>query len=93
MRGAIGRAHGRGDGADALVADRVAEALVRLLEPVEVEHDEADAALREGAREVVVEGPAIAQPGERVGDGGLLEVGQLGVGTRALRGAGACAAA
>ena len=79
---------GSGDGADALVADRVAEALVRLLEPVEVEHDEADAALRERAREIVVERAAIAQPGERIGVGGLLEVGELGVGARALRGAG-----
>ena len=82
--GAVGRAHRSGDGTDALVADRVAEALVRLLEPVEIEHDEADAALREGAGEVVVERPAIAQPCQRIGDGGLLEVGQLGVGSRPL---------
>ena len=71
---AIGGAHGSRDGADALVADRVAEPLVRLLEPVEVEHDEADAALRERAREIVVERAAVAQARERVGDRGLLEV-------------------
>ena len=79
----VGRAQRRGDGADALVADRVAEALVRLLEPVEIEHDEADAALRERAREIVVERAAIAQTGEGIGGGGLLEMGELGVGARA----------
>jgi hypothetical protein len=34
----LGRAQRRRDGTDALVADRVTESLVRLLEPVQVEH-------------------------------------------------------
>ncbi len=81
---AIGRSHGSRDGPDALVAHRMAEALVRLLEAVEVEHDQADAPLRERAAKVVVERAAIAQPGEGIRDGGLLQVGQLGVGACAL---------
>ena len=40
-RARVGGAQRCRDGADALVADRVAEALVGLLEAVEIEHDEA----------------------------------------------------
>ena len=78
-RARVGCAQRGRDGADALVADGMAEALVRLLEAVEVEHDEADAALRERVREVVVERAPVAQAGERIGRRGLLEVGELGV--------------
>ena len=79
QRARIGRAKGRRDGADALVADRMAEPLVRVLEVVEVEHDEADAALVERVREILLERAAVAQAGQRVGRGGLLQMGELGV--------------
>ncbi len=78
----VGRAHRRAeafaDRADALVAGLVAERVVDLLQPVEIEHHEAEAgagarAARDLALEILVERTVVAEAGEAVGERGLLE--------------------
>ena len=66
------------DGLDELVAGEVAEGVVDLLEPVDVERDDRDRAPDagcdvEGLGRALVEGAPVQQPGQRVAVGELLE--------------------
>ncbi len=70
-----------GDVTQQVVAGVVPQAVVDLLEPVEVEQQQCALDVRGGRQatlDLLVEGPAVAQPGELVGEGELVAVRESG---------------